>query len=64
MAASAFNRAAGIESLGVAYKGQPLALNDLMGGQVQYVAADIGAIQSLLRAGKRELQVIRKTLVK
>lgn len=50
--AAAFNRAAGIEALGVAYKGQPLALNDLMGGQIQYVASDVGAVQSLLRSGK------------
>ena len=32
VAASSFNRAAGIQARGIAYKGQPLALNDLLGG--------------------------------
>lgn len=50
--AAAFNRAAGIQAVGIAYKGQPLAINDLLGGQVQYVTSDIGAVHSLLRAGK------------
>ncbi|MBI3372068.1 MAG: tripartite tricarboxylate transporter substrate binding protein [Betaproteobacteria bacterium] len=52
VAASSFNRAAGIQARGVPYKGQPLALNDLMGGQINFVAADIGALMSLVRAGK------------
>lgn len=42
--AAAFSRAAGIQVLAVPYKGQPLALTDLIGGQVHFVAADLGAV--------------------
>ncbi|TAK84125.1 MAG: tripartite tricarboxylate transporter substrate binding protein [Betaproteobacteria bacterium] len=52
VAASAFSRAAGIETQGVAYKGQPLALNDLMGGQVNFVMVDVAATVPLVNSGK------------
>ena len=41
--AASFNHAAGIDVLGVPYKGQPPALTDLIGGQVQFVMADLAA---------------------
>jgi tripartite-type tricarboxylate transporter receptor subunit TctC len=49
--AAAFSRAAGIDVLGVPYKGQPPALNDLLGGQINFVAADLGAVLPQVRAG-------------
>jgi tripartite-type tricarboxylate transporter receptor subunit TctC len=48
--AAAFSRAAKIQVLGVPYKGQPPALTDLIGGQVSFVAADLGAVLSQVRA--------------
>jgi tripartite-type tricarboxylate transporter receptor subunit TctC len=50
VAAAAFSRAAGIQVLGVPYKGQPPALTDLIGGQVNFVAADLGAVLPQIRA--------------
>ena len=50
--ASAFSRAAGLETDGVSYKGQPLALNDLAGGQIDFVMADIPAVATQVRAGR------------
>ena len=52
VAGASFSRAAGIDVLGVSYKGQPPALTDLIGGQVSYVAADLGAVLPLVRASK------------
>jgi tripartite-type tricarboxylate transporter receptor subunit TctC len=50
--AAAFNRAAGIEVRGVPYKGQPLALNDLLGGQIHYVMADLAVILPHVKSGR------------
>ena len=50
--ASSFNRSAGIQVRGVPYKGQPLALNDLLGGQIDYVCVDLAAGMSFLKSGK------------
>jgi tripartite-type tricarboxylate transporter receptor subunit TctC len=52
VAALAFNHVAGIKALGVSYKGQPMALNDLLGGQIHYVAADVGVLVPHIRSGK------------
>lgn len=52
VAALAFNHVAGIKAVGVSYKGQPLALNDLLGGQIHYVAADVGVLVPHIRSGK------------
>lgn len=49
--AAAFSRAAGAEVLGVPYKGQPAAVTDLMGGRIDFVAADLGAVLPQIRAG-------------
>lgn len=50
VAAAAFARSARIDPLAVPYKGQPLAVNDLLGGQINFVAADLGAVLSQVRA--------------
>jgi tripartite-type tricarboxylate transporter receptor subunit TctC len=50
--AASFNRSAGIQVRGVPYKGQPLALNDLLGGQIDYVCVDLAAGMSHLKSGK------------
>lgn len=50
--ASSFNRSAGLQVRGVPYKGQPLALNDLLGGQIDYVMVDLAAGMPHLRSGK------------
>jgi tripartite-type tricarboxylate transporter receptor subunit TctC len=50
--ASSFSRAAGIEVRGIPYKGQPAALTDLMGGQINFVTADVGALLSLVKSGR------------
>lgn len=49
---AAFARAANIEVTPISYKGQPQALTDLMSGQVQYVASDLGAVMALVRGGR------------
>ena len=52
--ASAAARALGIgdDVVGAAYKGQPLAVNDLLGGHIDFVASDIAAAAPHLRSGK------------
>ncbi|OZI31797.1 hypothetical protein CAL29_28435 [Bordetella genomosp. 10] len=50
--AAAFSRAAGARVLGVAYKGQPAAVTDLIGGRVDFVASDLGAVLAQIRAHK------------
>jgi tripartite-type tricarboxylate transporter receptor subunit TctC len=36
--------------LGVPYKGQPAAVTDLLGGRIDFVAADLGAVLPQIRA--------------
>ena len=50
--ASAFLRAAGLEATGAAYKSQPLAVNDLLGGHIDFVTSDIPSVSAHIRAGK------------
>ena len=52
VAAASFCRAAGIQVRGVPYKGQPPAVTDLIGGQIDFVAADLGALLPQVRAKK------------
>jgi tripartite-type tricarboxylate transporter receptor subunit TctC len=52
VAAMAFCAAAGVQATGVSYKGQPPALNDLLGGQIDFVAADIGVLVPFVRSGR------------
>jgi tripartite-type tricarboxylate transporter receptor subunit TctC len=52
VAALAFITAAGIKATGVSYKGQPPALNDLLGNQINFVAADLAVLVPHIRSGK------------
>lgn len=46
------NKAAGLDMLHVGYKGSPPALQDLMGGQVQFMFDGMATSVPLIRAGK------------
>ena len=50
--AASFARAAGIDVLAVPYKGQPPALTDLIGGQIQFVTADLAVALPLVKSGR------------
>jgi tripartite-type tricarboxylate transporter receptor subunit TctC len=52
MAGEAFADAAGIDIVHVPYKGEALAYNDLMAGQLQLVVGNIAAASQFVRAGK------------
>lgn len=54
VASSAFARAAGMadQIIGAPYKGQPLAVTDLIGGHIDFVAADIPVVAPHIRSGK------------
>ena len=56
VAAAVFSDAAKIEARGIPYKGQPLAVTDLLGGQIDFVAADLGAL--LPQIGAKKLNAI------
>jgi len=45
-----FNRMAGIEAEGVAYKGQPLVLTDLIGGRIDFMLVDVNVSRTLIEA--------------
>lgn len=47
-----FNRATGTDMQHVGYKGSPPALNDLMGGQIQFMFDGMGTSVPLVKAGK------------
>ncbi|NML48553.1 tripartite tricarboxylate transporter substrate binding protein [Ramlibacter sp. G-1-2-2] len=48
---AAFSHAAGIQVRPIPYKGQPAAVTDLLGGRVDFVASDLGAILPFLKEG-------------
>jgi hypothetical protein len=52
LAAENFALSAGIDVTHVPYKGESLALTDLMGGQIQLVTPNLGAAISLIQQGK------------
>jgi tripartite-type tricarboxylate transporter receptor subunit TctC len=52
MAAEAFADAAGVDIVHVPYKGEALAYNDLMAGQLQLVVGNIAAASQFVKAGK------------
>ena len=61
MAAEAFADAAGIAITHVPYKGESLAYNDLIGGQLQLAVGNIGASAAFVKSGKlRALAVTGK----
>lgn len=49
---AAFSRAAGIRVQPVPYKGQPAAVIDLIGGRIDFVSSDLGAVLGFLKQGK------------
>ncbi|CAN5436834.1 tripartite tricarboxylate transporter substrate binding protein [soil metagenome] len=49
---AAFSHAAALQTRGIPYRGQPLAVADLLGAQVDFVSSDLGAVLSLLKSGK------------
>jgi tripartite-type tricarboxylate transporter receptor subunit TctC len=49
--AAAFSLANGIRTRAVPYKGQPAAITDLIGGQIDFVASDLGAVLPLVKQG-------------
>jgi tripartite-type tricarboxylate transporter receptor subunit TctC len=49
---SLLNKMAGLESLSVPYKGIPLAVNDVVGGQTHYTFVDLGNAIAQAKGGK------------
>ena len=50
-AGSGFALATGIKGTSVPYKGTPPAITDLLGGQIEFVAADLGALVAHVQSG-------------
>ncbi|HMN81400.1 MAG TPA: tripartite tricarboxylate transporter substrate binding protein [Burkholderiaceae bacterium] len=61
VAAEAFSQMAGIKLLHVPYKGNPLALTDLMAGQIQLFFPDMTTALPLIRAGKVRALAVTST---
>ncbi len=51
VSSAAFSTASGMKVRGIPYKGQPAAITDLLGGQVDFVSSDLGAVLPFLRQG-------------
>jgi len=47
-----FNAEAGVKAAHVPYRGVAPALNDLMGGHIQFLSADLPVLEPLVKAGK------------
>ncbi len=61
MAGEGFADAAGIDAKHVPYKGEALAYNDLVGGQIQFIVGNIAGASNFVKAGKlRALGVTSK----
>ncbi|MCT9810716.1 tripartite tricarboxylate transporter substrate binding protein [Acidovorax sp. Be4] len=52
IAGAAFSAIAGAPSDGIPYKGQPPAVTDLMGGQLDYVLADSSVVTAFVQSGR------------
>ena len=50
--AEALNRLLDLKAIGVPYKSSPAALNDVVGGQVQFLVVDLASARPLLQAGR------------
>lgn len=61
VASEAFARMVGIKLLHVPYKGNPLAMTDLMGGQIQLFFADITTALPVIRGGKVRALAVTST---
>ncbi len=51
VSSAAFSQAAGIAVRPIPYKGQPAAVTDLLGGQIDFVSSDLGAVLAFLKQG-------------
>lgn len=59
VAGATISRLAGVRATEVPYKGQPPAISDLLGGQIQFLIADIPVLLPQIKAGKlRPLAVL------
>ena len=52
IAGASISKMTGMQAFGVPYKGQPPAITDLIGGQVDFMIADIPVLLQLIKAGK------------
>lgn len=52
IAASTFAGLAGIKALGVPYRSQPPAVTDLLGGQVDFLFADLSVVKAFIDSGR------------
>lgn len=52
IAAATFNSVAGVNVVGVPYKSQPPAVTDLLGGQVDFLFADLSVVKSFISGGR------------
>ncbi|GAB2475871.1 tripartite tricarboxylate transporter substrate binding protein [Comamonas humi] len=65
IAGATFNRLTGGDANAVPYKSQPPAVTDLLGGQVDYLFADLSVVTSFMQAGRlRGLAFTGKTRAK
>lgn len=48
---AAFSSVAGVKVRSIPYKGQPAAVTDLLGGQIDFVSSDLGAVLAFLKQG-------------
>ena len=51
VSSAAFSHTAGIQVRAIPYKGQPAAVTDLLGGRIDFVSSDLGAVLSFLKQG-------------
>lgn len=51
IAVALLNKLAGLDVVAVPYKGTPLAVNDLLGGSVDFAFADLGSVLAHVKAG-------------
>ena len=63
LAAENFMQAAGIDATHVPYKGEGPALTDLLGGQINFVTANLAAAINLVQQGKSSEDTTLKTYV-
>lgn len=61
LAAELFQVMTGTKMNGVAYRGAPLAINDLIGGRVQLMFADVGSAMGQIEAGRVRALAVSST---
>jgi tripartite-type tricarboxylate transporter receptor subunit TctC len=61
IAAASISKTAGIKATGIPYKGQPEAVRDLIGGETQFIVADVPVLLPMIKSGQlRPLAVLTK----